>query len=292
MSAPASPATSASAPARAPAPAAEAGSRPCQLAIDVHLAVDLIEECDFLLQMEVAELEDQVVSGASLECSPTHHSVSVEAQDAIGQRIWLRGAGRFEARYSAGVRLERPIPVLDGLAQLPPRLLPAATVPYLFASRFCPADRLGGLVEDEFAAFEGGARIAAISEWISQHIAYRAGASTPVTTALDTLGDRAGVCRDFAHVLISLARASAMPARYAAVYAPGVEPQDFHAVAEVFLADPGGESGSWHLVDPTGMALPAQMARIGIGRDAADVSFLTSFGAAEVCDKTVSVAVV
>jgi transglutaminase-like putative cysteine protease len=102
--------------------------------------------------------------------------------------------------------------------------------------------------------------------------------------------ERRGICRDYAHVMITLARAAAIPARYASVYAPGVEPPDFHAVAEVFLADatiPGG--GAWHLVDATGMADPANMVKIGVGRDAADVSFMTVFGCAEFGDKMVAV---
>ena len=84
--------------------------------------------------------------------------------------------------------------------------------------------------------------------------------------------------------MVSFARAAAIPARVASVYALGVTPQDFHLVAEVFL------SGAWHLVDATGMAQPAHMAKIGIGRDAADVSFLTSFGPAELVEQSVDVA--
>jgi len=90
--------------------------------------------------------------------------------------------------------------------------------------------------------------------------------------------------------MVSLARASTIPARFVSCYAPGVEPPDFHAVAEVFLADPtipGG--GAWHLVDATNMSNPAQTVKIGIGRDAADVSFMTTFGYADFRDKTVEV---
>ena len=90
--------------------------------------------------------------------------------------------------------------------------------------------------------------------------------------------------------MVTLARASAIPARYVSCYAPGVDPPDFHAVAEVFLADPavpGG--GAWHLVDATEMADPAETVKIGVGRDAADVSFMTVFGDARFEDKEVSV---
>ena len=90
--------------------------------------------------------------------------------------------------------------------------------------------------------------------------------------------------------MITLARASGLPARYVSAFAPGVDPPDFHALAEVFLADPSvAGGGAWHLVDATGMADPAQTVKIGVGRDAADVSFMTTFGMADFHDKTVTV---
>jgi transglutaminase-like putative cysteine protease len=66
-------------------------------------------------------------------------------------------------------------------------------------------------------------------------------------------------------------------------YAPNVSPPDFHALVEVYL------DGSWHLVDPTGMTNADEVAIIGVGRDAADISFLTSFGFLELVKQTVSV---
>ena len=72
---------------------------------------------------------------------------------------------------------------------------------------------------------------------------------------METFVERRGICRDYAHLMITLARASGMPARMVSVYAPDVEPPDFHAVAEVFV---GGE---WRLIDATGMAEPDTMVR-------------------------------
>jgi transglutaminase-like putative cysteine protease len=69
----------------------------------------------------------------------------------------------------------------------------------------------------------------------------------------------------------------------ASVYAPRVSPPDFHAVAEVFLA------GEWHLVDATGMATPNEIARVGIGRDATDIAFMTVFGTATLLEQRVLV---
>lgn len=124
-------------------------------------------------------------------------------------------------------------------------------------------------------------------DWIHDNFDYTPGASDASTTGLDSFVMRRGVCRDYAHVMITLARASAVPARIVSAYAPDVEPPDFHAVAEVFLLGDGG--GEWQLVDPTGMAQAGEIAKIGTGRDAADVSFLTCYGNTEMKAKTVSV---
>lgn len=109
------------------------------------------------------------------------------------------------------------------------------------------------------------------------------GVSDENTMASDTYLARQGICRDYAHVLIALARAADIPARFASVYAPSVEPPDFHAVAEVYLG------GAWHLVDPTGMAQADEMAVIGVGRDAADVAFMNIHGMSELVSQNVSV---
>jgi len=173
------------------------------------------------------------------------------------------------------------VPDIAPLVRLEPHDLPGETVQYLLDSRYCPADRFQSFVDAEFGGLEGGARVVAMRDWIAANFRYARGSSTTETTALDSFVERRGVCRDYAHVLVTLARASAIPARYCSVYSPGVDPPDFHAVAEVFLADPltpGG--GAWYLVDPTGMADPAETVKIGVGRDAADVSFMTVFGEA------------
>lgn len=262
-----------------------------QLKLAVHLAADFSVETDFLLQIEAAHLPEQTVADPLLMLSPTIHTARVAAQDMIGERVWIRAFGHFEIDYSATVTIARELAEIATVPPLPHHWLPAETVPYLFASRYCPADSFQSLVELEFAGTAGGARVMAIRDWIAGNVGYVPGSSGSATTALDTFVERQGVCRDFAHLQIALTRASGIPARYAAVYAPGVVPQDFHAVAEVFLASPNGCGGTWHLIDATGMAKPAEMAKIGIGRDAADVSFLTSFGPCMITEQNISVEV-
>lgn len=247
---------------------------------------------DLLLQLEAAHLPEQQVLSADTQLSAHQHMARVPAQDRIGDRMWLRAEGPFVVDYQARVRVDRMAPDLVTLGALQPHDLPGEAVAYLLDSRYCQAGRLQTYVADEFGTLQGGARVLAIRDWIAQHIVYEAGHSTPDTTAMDTLLLRRGVCRDYAHVMVTLARASAIPARYVSCYAPGVEPQDLHAIAEVFLSDPttpGG--GAWYLVDATGMADPAQTVKVGVGRDAADVSFISAFSPMDYGSHTVQVAV-
>ena len=262
------------------------------ISIQAEFDFTLPEPTDVLLQFEAAAIPEQRVLATDTQTSRSVHFQRVPSQDAIGERLWIRAQGKFHVEYRATVEIDRIVPDLSTLEWMQPHLLPGEAVQYLFDSRYCQAEKFAELVSDEFGQASGGARVLAICEWIAQHITYEPGSSDATTTALDTFIARRGICRDYAHLLVTLARASAIPARFVSVYAPGVKPQDFHAVAEVFLADPtirGG--GAWHLIDATKMADPTQIVKIGVGRDAADVSFLTSFGHSEFGDKRVHVAV-
>ena len=258
--------------------------------IQAHFSFTLPKPADVLLQFEAAAIPEQNILSCNTRLSEAMHLARVPAKDAIGERIWLRAQGEFRVDYSASVEVRRVLSNCAELERMNPNALPGETVEYLFDSRYCQADRLQAFVEDEFGHLQGGARIVAMRDWVADKFTYAAGCSDANTTALDTFVERRGICRDYAHVMVTLARASTIPARFVSCFAPGVEPPDFHAVAEVFLADPtiaGG--GAWHIVDATGMADPAHTVKIGVGRDAADVSFMTSFGLAEFGDKQVSV---
>jgi transglutaminase-like putative cysteine protease len=259
------------------------------IAITTHFDFTLDQPTDLILQFEAANIPEQAVLWANTRMTCGGDHARVPAHDGVGERILIHAQGKFEVTYDAQVEVNRLAPDLAGLAQISPHDLPGETLDYLLDSRYCPADRLQSFAYDEFGSLAGGDRIIAIRDWIANHFTYTQ-ASTTSTTALDSFIERRGVCRDYAHVLITLARASTIPARYVSCFSPGVNPPDFHALAEVFLADqttPGG--GAWYVVDATGMASPADTVKIGIGRDAADVSFLTSFGPSTFGNKTVTV---
>jgi transglutaminase-like putative cysteine protease len=255
-----------------------------KLFVQASLDYRLASPADVLLQIEAAAIPEQRVVDPFFRLSDIGDMARVAGQDAVGERVWLTVADRLVVEYRATVEVDRIGADIAVLPRLPLPLLPAETVQYLMASRYCPSDQFQSFVDAEFSGLEGGARVMAMRDWVERHFSYEAGVSTSATTALETFVRRAGVCRDYAHMLITLVRAAGIPARIASVYALGVEPQDFHAVAEVFL------NGGWHLVDATGMATPAAMAKIGVGRDAADIAFLTTYGQAELVAQTVSVA--
>lgn len=254
-----------------------------KLEISAALNYRLGEPVDLMLQIEAAMLPDQHVLRASLDVGNPEHFARQPGQDAIGERIWMRSSGTLRARYSALVEIDRPDVDYRGLAAVPLHRLTADAIPYLNESRYCPANKFHAFVERRFGDVEGGAKIGRMRDWIESRFTYVAGTSTAETGALDSFVERRGVCRDYAHVLIALARAAHIPARMASVYAPRVDPQDFHAVAEVFL------DGGWHPVDATGMAQRGEIARICVGRDAADVSFLTAYRDIALIDQQVSV---
>jgi transglutaminase-like putative cysteine protease len=251
------------------------------LAIRAHLDYRFDAPTDVLVQLEAAALADQAIESAQLDLDVP--VTRIAAQCGVGERFWVRPEDRLTIDYAATVILRRATPDWDALPATALRDLPAETVEYLMGSRYCPVDPFERFIEAEFAGTEGGARVAAIRDWIAASFAYEPFVSNADTTALTSFTRRQGVCRDYAHVLIALARASGIPARFASVYAPGVTPPDFHAVAEVFLA------GAWQLIDATGMAHAPEMARIGVGRDAADVAFMTSYGMARFQAQSVSV---
>lgn len=254
-----------------------------QLSIVTTLDYAVRGTADVLLQIEAAIIPEQQVLSAHISLPPLDHFARVSAQADIGERIWLRTSAPLQVRYESTVAVNRMLADVETLPAMPTYLLPGETVDYLMPSRYCTSDTFQDFVQNEFGHLQGGARVAAIRDRIASTLTYEPGSSDAFTTAADTFESGKGVCRDYAHLMIALVRASAIPARFASVYGLGVEPQDFHAVAEVFL------DGAWHIVDATGMSAPDRIAKIGVGRDAADVSFLSSFGDVEMISQSVEV---
>ncbi|WP_405179903.1 transglutaminase family protein [Nocardia sp. NBC_01377] len=144
---------------------------------------------------------------------------------------------------------------------------------YLRPSRYAESDRLHAFAASEFdATATESERATAIAAWVAKRLRYASGSSDHTDGAVETLLSGAGVCRDFTHLTVALLRAVKVPARLVAVYAPGLFPMDFHAVAEACV------DGVWHVLDATGLAPRTTFVRIATGRDASDAAFLDNHG--------------
>lgn len=181
--------------------------------------------------------------------------------------------GDLDVKYNATVETSVSIVDAGGIGSRGDMELDEVALPYLFPSRYAPADRLRAAAYDLFGGIEGKyAQSMAIEDWLFKNLRYQFGSSNEQSWALDTLETRSGVCRDFAHLGIAFCRALTIPARYLTVYAYGLDPQDFHAVFEVYI------DGTWYVIDGTRLAPLNGMVRIASGRDASDAAVATLFG--------------
>lgn len=188
-------------------------------------------------------------------------------------RIEAKIPGIYHIVYEAVVETTLEKVNVAELPETTPGDFDLRVLPFLYPSRYSQSDRLGRLAVDQFGnAGNPVQTVQAIVAWISENIAYISGSTNANTSSVDTLVERAGVCRDFAHLGIAFCRAMNIPARYFTCYAAELNPPDFHACFETWIG------GRWILWDATRLASPDSVVRIGRGRDAADVSVCTSFG--------------
>jgi transglutaminase-like putative cysteine protease len=254
-----------------------------KVSIKAELVYSFVEATQVIANIEASHTGDQIILSEALELQPPAKILSDKTPYG-DRRIRASLSGEVTIRYLAEVE--------NNLRQLLPRSgrqhlwsdLPSEVLPFLLPSRFCPSDKFMRFAQREFgAAGDGVARIMAILERIHRNVDYVPGVSNAETTAERTFVDRAGVCRDFTHLGITLARALGIPARAVSAYALQLDPPDFHAIFEVYL-----ENG-WWLIDPTRLAPIEGIVRIGSGRDASDIAFLTSDKQCQVRRQTIAV---
>jgi transglutaminase-like putative cysteine protease len=235
--------------------------------VSCSLRFDIAEPAEVALQVVTADSAGKVISErfeVTVDGAPP--SSLEEIRTPHGERIHVveAGSGELSVEYRAELEARpggRPAGGGDPAVAFDRQL-------YLRPSRYCPSDHLVGFAVSEFAVGpDAVARVAAITEWIRGRISYVPGSSDVHDSAEHTLLTGMGTCRDFAHLGIALCRATGIPARFAAVYAPGLAPMDFHAVFETW------HGGRWFVHDATGLAPRRSLVRIATGRDAADTAF-------------------
>lgn len=239
------------------------GSAPSPGSVSVSARITCTVTAEAELVFSLAVADGTPVSTERLDCTLDGRSIELD-------EVAMDHGGRFH--------VARQVPpgelVLDYAATVDrsgaaPEVTTADTVQYIRPSRYCEVDRLGVSANRLFAGLADRELVDAVVTWVNDNTLYVSGSSGTDDGAMSTLLTGQGVCRDFAHLVVTLLRASGVPARMVSVYAPGLSPMDFHAVVEVAL------DGRWEVVDATRLAPRASMVRIATGRDAADTAFLT-----------------
>ncbi len=241
--------------------------------------------------LQVEALQDTYAKITHERWEVTPSLDSHEYKDVYGnrcRRVTLP-PGQTTLRYDALVEISaHPDPFVPDATQALVQDLPDETLLFTLASRYCQSDSLSNAAWELFAnSPPGWARVQAICDWAYQNVIYVSGCSTPETTALDVYNSQQGICRDFAHIGVTLCRAMNIPARYCFGYMPdiGVEvpdvAMDFHAWFEAYLG------GKWRTFDARHNVPRIGRVPIARGRDAVDCAMVTTYGAANLDKMTV-----
>ncbi len=243
-----------------------------------RITLDVTSPADLVFSIAVSDhyKREREFFTATLNGAPVPYH---EVPDVHGTRLHRMRSevGKLEVTYEATVTGEEttaPTTETD-------------LIVYTRPSRYAESDSLGPTANAEFAGITDAAELlASVSSWVGTRLFYVSGSSLPTDGATRTLLARQGVCRDYVHLCVALLRGLNIPARLVSVYAPGLYPMDFHAVAEAHVG------GSWRVVDATTLAPRSSLVRIATGRDAADAAFLTiASGRADLVDMEVSAVV-
>lgn len=210
-----------------------------------------------------------------------HTTEYVDAYGNLCQRFTVP-QGRLRVRVEAVVETEDAIATDPAAPAVPVGEMPDEVLQFLLQSRYCPSDKMEGRADDIVRGHAPGyAQVEAIRAWIHESIRYEYGVSNASTDALDTLDLGAGVCRDYSHVGIALCRSLHIPARMVVGYLHELDPMDLHAWFEAYVG------GRWYAFDATQDRPRGNRIVMAYGRDAADVAFISNYGALETVDMKV-----
>ena len=253
-----------------------------RIGYDIELAVAAPMTLLYLLRVHPSRAAD-LVAPEAVSVSP---ALPVEDYvDGFGNRCARvrvpEGVDSFRLRNRALVRDSgSPDPVVPDARQLDPGELPVETLPFLLPSRYCEVD--SELLDFAWSTFgsltPGWARVQAICDYVHDHVRFDYQAARATRTALGAQQDAAGVCRDFAHLALTLCRCLNIPARYTTGYLgdigvpPNPSPMDFSAWFEVSLG------GRWYAFDARHNEPRVGRIVIARGRDAGDVPITMAFG--------------
>ena len=203
--------------------------------------------------------------------NPTLGEEFTDLYGNVGLRALLpKGSTSFEVRFE-GIVPEATPATQSNFVRI--ERLPVEVLPFLQPSRYCESDQFNEITREIVQrAAPGQSQIDVIADYIASHYEYRPGSSQSPRGALGVLQDDGGVCRDFAHLMISKLRSLSIPARYCVGYLQNLVPQDIHAWCEAYVGD------QWVTIETTPGLPDGERILIAIGRDAADVAVMDQFG--------------
>ena len=253
--------------------------------INAELQYDVLMQSTVLLSIHALATQNQTLRLESFQVTP-----GVKWEELLmgrGENRYIRldtgDATKLEVSYSVVAETRHTMVSHEEIQNIPISEIHRSAISYLFPSRYCQSDRMGRLAMKMFGGIDHPYhQTVAISDWIFENIDYLSGATNEETSAYDTVTQRAGVCRDFAHLGIAFCRALSIPARYFGGYACNMQPPDFHACFEACIGN------RWFIFDPTRLAALNGLVRIGTGRDAADAAVATIFGQMQMTGLSVS----
>lgn len=225
------------------------------------MVLEVVDPTAFVLAMSAAATVPTTVESLRVRIDGDEVQPR-ELADIHGGRLHLfeTGPGVLSVEYAATVIGRGPTATVEPLDE----------IVYLRPSRYVQSDSLTSFARSTFPGLGGMELVRTIEAWVHDRLDYVPAASSPTGGAVETLDAGAGVCRDYAHLTAALLRALDIPARLVSVYAPGIQPPDFHAVVEALV------EGRWVVVDATRLAPRSTMVRMATGRDATDTAFETN----------------
>ena len=253
--------------------------------INAELQYDVLMRSTVLLSIHALATQNQKLQQESFKVTPgvAWEELPMETGENRYIRLDTGDVTKLEVSYAVMAETRHTMVSHEEIRDIPISEIRRSAISYQFPSRYCESDRLGRLAMKMFGSIDHPYhQTVAIADWIFENIDYLSGATDAATSAFDTVTQRAGVCRDFAHLGIAFCRALSIPARYFAGYACNMQPPDFHACFEACIGN------RWFIFDPTRRAALNGLVRIATGRDAADAAVATIFGQMQMTGMSVS----
>ena len=253
--------------------------------MQIHAGFELVYQCPqptpmiLMLNVHFTRVSD-LIAPDHLTCTPALPLSGY--RDLFGNWCSRILAPAGETRICSDVLVNDsglPDMVVPGAGQTPVQYLPEETLVYLLGSRYCETDRLTQTAWQLFGqAPTGWGRVQAICDFVHNHIEFGYQHARPTKTACEAYAEKAGVCRDYAHLAIAFCRCMNIPARYCTGYLgdigmpPPFGTMDFAGWFEAWL------DGRWYTFDARNNMPRIGRILIARGRDAADVAMTTTFG--------------